>query len=114
MLIRTLGGGKIIKNTARSMMGGVGASQSYEEAIKRTHYAPTMWETHGRTSLQFTLTEAPGILNKAINIFTNNQVNMTRIHSKPSKFFSGGWRSVDFFIDVEGHTTDINLQNAIS
>ena len=39
----------------------------------------THWETLDRTSLQFTLSEAPGVLNKAINILTANKVNMTRI-----------------------------------
>ena len=72
MIIKKLGGGGIINSAARSMMGGIEPNHLYEEAIKTRHFAPTMWETHGRTSLQFTLTEAPGILNKAINILTNN------------------------------------------
>ena len=72
-----------------------------------------LWSTEGRTSLQFTMTESPGCLNKAINILTSNQVNMTRIQSKPTKFFKSGWREIDFFIDVEGKHTDTNVKEAI-
>jgi hypothetical protein len=57
-----------INNGKRMMMGG--DSMSYEQAIKISQYGPSMWETSGRTSLQFSLTEAPGILSKAINILT--------------------------------------------
>ena len=32
----------------------------------------TLWETKDRTSLWFTLPEAPGVLNKALNILTSN------------------------------------------
>lgn len=46
----------------------------------------TFWEVNNRTSLQFTLNEAPGVLNKVLNILTSNKINMTRINSRPSKF----------------------------
>ena len=38
---------------------------------------------------------------------------MTRIQSKPTKFFKSGWREIDFFIDVEGKHTDTNVKEAI-
>jgi prephenate dehydratase len=56
-----------------------------------------------------TLSEAPGMLNKALNILTSNQINMTRISSRPSKFIINNWRQVDFFIDIEGNPTDTNV-----
>jgi hypothetical protein len=71
------------------------------------------WETMNRTSLQFTLSEAHGVLNKAINILTSNQINMTRIVSKPSKFVQNNWREVDFFVDIEGSPNDPNVLKAI-
>lgn len=55
-----------------------------------------------RTSMLVTLSEAPGMLNKALNILTSNKINMTRISSRPSKFIQNNWRQVDFFIDFEG------------
>jgi hypothetical protein len=39
---------------------------------------------------------------------------MTRINSKPSKIFDNNWRTVDFFIDIEGSLNDNNVQKAIS
>ena len=39
---------------------------------------------------------------------------MTRINSKPSKVFDNNWRTVDFFIDIEGSLQDKNVQKAIS
>lgn len=57
----------------------------------------------------FTLNEAPGVLNKALNILTGNKINMTRIASIPSKFIENNWRETDFFIDIEGLPTDKNV-----
>ncbi|MFM7858950.1 MAG: hypothetical protein ACKO96_45255 [Flammeovirgaceae bacterium] len=42
--------------------------------------------------MQFTLNEAPGVLNKVLNILTSNRINMTRINSRPSKFIQNNWR----------------------
>lgn len=72
------------------------------------------WEIQNRTSLQFTLSESHGVLNKALNILTTNSINLTRIQSKPSKFVNNDMRQVDFFIDIEGSLHDVNVQKAIS
>jgi len=61
-----------------------------------------------------TLSEAPGMLNKALNILTSNKINMTRISSRPSKFIQNNWRQVDFFIDFEGDSTDDNVRKALN
>ena len=53
-------------------------------------------------------------MNQALSVFTKNNVNMTRIQSKPSKFTSGEKRQVDFYIDVEGTLTDRAVVTAIS
>ena len=73
-----------------------------------------LWEIDNRTSLQFTLSESHGVLNKALNILTTNQINMTRIYSKPSKFVQNNWRKTNFFIDIEGKLEDSNVKNAIA
>lgn len=88
-------------------MNGEGAQQMFSPSLSQ-------WETKNRTSLQFTLTESTGILNKAINILTNNRVNMTRIVSKPSKYIENNFREVDFFIDIEGNYNDPNVVEAIT
>ena len=38
---------------------------------------------------------------------------MTRISSRPSKFIVNNWRQVDFFIDIEGNSTDSNVLKAL-
>lgn len=53
------------------------------------------------------------MLNKALNILTSNQINMTRIQSKPSKFIHNNWRQVDFYIDIEGNPTDENVRKSL-
>jgi phenylalanine-4-hydroxylase len=68
-----------------------------------------LWEVENRTSLQFTLSESHGVLNKALNILTSNKINLTRINSKPSKIVENNWRTVDFFIDLEGSLKDKNV-----
>lgn len=72
-----------------------------------------LWEVQDRTSVLVTLSEAPGMLNKALNILTSNQINMTRIQSRPSKFIHNNWRQVDFFIDIEGNSTDKNVRKSL-
>ena len=62
----------------------------------------------------FTLSEAHGILNKALNILTSNNINMTRIQSKPTKFYQDGWRKVNFHVDIEGTNQDKNVIRAIA
>lgn len=74
---------------------------------------PNLWEVKNRTSMLITLSEAPGMLNKALNILTSNKINMTRISSRPSKFIVNNWRQVDFFIDMEGNPTDTNVKKAL-
>lgn len=73
-----------------------------------------LWEIQNRTSIQFTLSESHGVLNKALNILTSNRINLTRIQSKPSKFVEDNWRTVDFFVDLEGSLADKNVQKAIT
>ena len=73
-----------------------------------------LWEIDNRTSLQFTLSESHGVLNKALNILTSNDINMTRISSKPSKVIQNNWRKTNFYIDIEGTLEDKNVKDAIS
>lgn len=88
------------------MMGEIASTQNFQDELEH-------WETQNRTSLQITLTESPGILNKALNILTSNKINMTRIQSKPSQFFHDSWREVDFFIDVDVDQSEVNYNIAI-
>jgi prephenate dehydratase len=44
-----------------------------------------LWEMDDRSSIILTLSDKPGILNKALNIMTANNLNMTAIQSRPPK-----------------------------
>ena len=60
------------------------------------------WEIKDRTSLQFTLHDKPGILNKALEVFGKNNINLTRINSRPEKITCGEERCFEFFVDFYG------------
>lgn len=59
------------------------------------------WEITDRTSVSFVLEDKPGILLKALSVFTDNNVNLTRIQSKPSKLIKME-REIEFYVDFDG------------
>lgn len=63
-----------------------------------------------RTTLAFGVADKKGALRKALSIFEANEVNLTRIESRPSR--KRAWHYV-FLVDVEGHRTDKNLAKAL-
>ena len=103
---------------ARRTLPRMQAMRQFASSDKLFHHtlaAPefTAWETENRTSLVFTLSETHGILNKALNIFTNNHINLTRIQSKPEKFIHNDWRKVDFHVDFDGSLDQPHVQKAV-
>ena len=68
-----------------------------------------------KTGLVFSISSGnePGVLYKALNVLARNNINLTRIESKPSKTLKYR-RGFDFFIDFYGAVTDRNVANAIS
>lgn len=63
-----------------------------------------------RTTLAFGVADKKGALRKVLTIFEANDVNLTRIESRPSR--KHAWHYV-FLVDVEGHRTDKNLARAL-
>lgn len=64
-----------------------------------------------KTSLVLALPEnRPGGLFKALELFANAQVNLTKIESRPSKKELGEYL---FFIDCEGHMEDAHLKQVL-
>jgi len=63
-----------------------------------------------KTSLLFSMPSRPGSLLKMLSCFADNDVNMTRIESRPSR--QGLWEYV-FFVDVDGHVRDKAVSSAI-
>jgi chorismate mutase/prephenate dehydratase len=63
-----------------------------------------------KTSLLFSMPSKPGSLLKMLACFADNNVNLTRIESRPSR--RGMWDYV-FFVDVEGHINDTHVAAAV-
>jgi chorismate mutase/prephenate dehydratase len=64
-----------------------------------------------RTSLMFSLQDKPGALFSAIEPFKRLKINMSKIESRPSK--RKAWEYF-FFVDIDGHTDDLAVKDAIA
>jgi chorismate mutase/prephenate dehydratase len=64
-----------------------------------------------KTSLIFTTPNRPGALHKMLVCFSDNDVSLTRIESRPSR--RSTWDYI-FFVDVEGHIRDKQVAAAIT
>ena len=63
-----------------------------------------------KTSLLLSVQNSPGALYGLLEPFRNNNVSMTRVESRPSKLGIGDYV---FFIDIEGHVDDKNINVAL-
>lgn len=64
-----------------------------------------------KTSLLLSTPNKPGALYSLLEPLKGNHVSMTRVESRPSK--QGVWEYV-FFVDIEGHMSDQNVQKALA
>ena len=55
--------------------------------------------------------ERPGALHTLLAPLSEHNINMTRVESRPSR--TGLWEYM-FFIDLEGHVQDANVDSALS
>ncbi len=65
---------------------------------------------HNKTSLLFSVKDQAGALYKILGSFYENDVNLTKIESRPQK--RSAWEYV-FFLDCEGHINDQSVKDAI-
>ena len=63
-----------------------------------------------KTSILFSLKDRPGALYDALMPFKREQINLTKIESRPSK--QKAWEYY-FFIDVEGHESEPRVRRAL-
>jgi prephenate dehydratase len=63
-----------------------------------------------KTSILFSIPHAPGTLFRALQIFYEKGINLTKIESRPTK--GKPWEYI-FFIDFEGHETDSHIAEAV-
>ena len=64
-----------------------------------------------KTSILFSIPHASGTLYQVLKIFSERGINLTKIESRPMR--GKPWEYV-FFVDVDGHTTDGPINEAIS
>ena len=65
---------------------------------------------HDKTSIVFGVKHKVGALYDALAAFKTDQINMTKIESRPSK--NKAWEYV-FFVDIDGHTEDPKITRAL-
>jgi prephenate dehydratase len=63
-----------------------------------------------RTTLGFSVQDAPGALLKPLQVFAQHNVNLSRIESRPTKRSLGEYL---FFVDLEADTHEANVQAAL-
>lgn len=105
--------------SAASTAGGMQSSPpiSMPDPIHSSNNIPedmrTYWEIEDRTSLAFSLRDQTGVLQKALDVFTNNGINLTRIQSRPPKIINET-KYIDFYADLEGKLSEPNIDKAIT
>lgn len=65
---------------------------------------------HDRTSVMFSIKDEPGALYHLLKPFADRKINLTKIESRPTR--RRAWDYI-FFVDVEGHISSREVQNAI-
>ncbi len=63
-----------------------------------------------KTSFMFTIKDRVGALYQILEPFYKKGINLTRIESRPSK--QKNWSYI-FFVDVDGHVDDTNIQDSL-
>jgi len=63
-----------------------------------------------KTSILFSIAHAPGTLVRALRAFCEQEINLTRIESRPTK--GKPWEYI-FFVDFEGHITDSRVKEVL-
>lgn len=69
------------------------------------------WTGNDKTSIVFSTDNKPGSLYRVLDIFNLWDINMTRIESRPAKNQLGRYI---FFIDINGHRIDSDVQDALT
>ena len=71
-----------------------------------------LWETDNRVGILLTLQDEPGALNKALQILSDHNINLTSIQSRPPKMASGQ-KVMNFNIDFVGNFEMDNVAAAM-
>ncbi len=66
-----------------------------------------------KTSIIFTVKHTPGSLFHALEAFSRNDVNLTKIESRPARHLPSIWQ-YNFFSDFEGHVDEPRITKALN
>ena len=66
---------------------------------------------HDKTTLAFSLKDGRGALRRVLDIFDQNEINLSRIESRPSQ--KKAWDYV-FLVDIDGHRDDEGVKRALA
>ncbi len=72
---------------------------------------PSRSSGHDKTSIVFSVKDRPGVLHDMLLPFKNENINLTKIESRPSK--KGLWKYY-FFIDLEGHSSNDKVKKVLN
>ncbi|MFQ5846795.1 MAG: prephenate dehydratase [Candidatus Methylomirabilales bacterium] len=72
--------------------------------------APCVASGHDKTSILFTIRDRVGALYRMLEPFAQNQINLTKIESRPSRYRV--WEYI-FYVDLEGHADDAPVKAAL-
>jgi chorismate mutase/prephenate dehydratase len=95
-----------LKVLARSVQGAR-ANATRFIVLGRSWAGPT---GRDKTTLVFSFKDRPGALREALSAFADEEVNLTRIESRPSR--RRAWTYV-FFADLQGHPEDEKVKRAL-
>lgn len=73
--------------------------------------SPAPKHERSKTSIVFTTANVPGALYRALGVFAERHINMTKLESSPNRQVP--WE-YSFYIDVEGHQQDVPMREAIA
>ncbi|WP_003540333.1 prephenate dehydratase [Desulfotomaculum nigrificans] len=88
-------------NCTRFVVVGLGHVPDQNASYKNVRY---------KTSLVISMIDRPGALYSILKEFSRQGINLTRIESRPAKTYLGEYI---FFIDLEGHTQQPELKEAL-
>ncbi len=74
-------------------------------------YEETVATGKDKTSIVFSVRHVPGALLSALKAFSNRNINLTKLESRPSRLTP--WEYY-FYTDFEGHITDPKVQEALT
>ena len=71
----------------------------------------TVKSKNDKTSIIFSVKHEPGALYKILKVFNDNEINLTKIESRPNK--NKNWE-YNFFVDFTGHFSDSKIDSVLN